>query len=200
MLYTNDEIASAGGRDDWQGAHDSDGDGSIDLITERFYGASVNAAKRDRGSTTMTTIGRRAFLAFYEGRGIIASGDTSAGATARLGMVRDAAIIAWEEAIVATAIHYINDTIADMENLGSEDYSFEDHAKHWAELKGFMFAPQFNPRSPLSADDFAMVHTLIQDRPVIVEADAAAAITDFETARGLLAAAYGFEASDVDNW
>ncbi|MFT5359094.1 MAG: hypothetical protein ACI9KE_006337 [Polyangiales bacterium] len=200
MLFTTDEIASAGGRDDWQGAHDSNGDGSIDLTSERFFGASLNAAKRDRGSMSMTTMGSRAFLAFHEGRGIIASGDTSPEATARLGAMRDAAILAWEESIAATGIHYINDTIADMENIGGEDYSFADHAKHWSELKGFMFAPQFNPRSPLSAVDFAMVHTLIQDRPVLVEGDTAAAIADFETARGLLAAAYGFESTDVENW
>lgn len=200
MLYTNDEIASKGGRDDWQGAHDSDGDGAIDLRSERFFGAAVNAAKRDRGSTTATTIGRTAFLAFYEGRGIIASGDTSPGAVARLGMVRDTAVRAWEEAIVATAIHYINDTVADMEAIGTDEYSFEDHAKHWAELKGFIFAPQFNPRSPLSVEDFAMVHTLIQDRPVLEAADAAGAIADFTTARSLLADAYGFDSADVENW
>lgn len=200
MLYTADEIASEGGRDDWQGAHDSNGDGSIDLRYERFFGASLNAAKRDRGSTSMTTMGSRAFLAFHEGRTIIASGDTSPDATARLGVARDAAVLAWEESIAATAIHYINDTVADMEAMSTDDYSFIDHAKHWSELKGFIFAPQFNPRSPLSAADFGMVHTLIRDRPVLVEADAAAAIADFITARGLLAAAYGFESADVENW
>lgn len=200
MLYTNDEIASEGGRDDWQGAHDSDEDGAIDLRSERFFGASLNAAKRDRGSMSMTTMGSRAFLAFHEGRGIIASGDTSAEAVAGLGEARDAAVRAWEESIAATAIHYINDTIADMEAIGTDDYSFEDHAKHWSELKGFIFAPQFNPRSPLSAADFAMVHALIQDRPVLAAADVDAAVSDFISARALLAAAYGFESADAENW
>lgn len=200
MLYTNDEIASEGGRDDWQGAHDSNADGAIDLVSERFFGASLNAAKRDRGSTSMTTMGSRAFLAFHEGRSIIASGDASPEAVARLAVARDAAVLAWEESIAATAIHYINDTIADMEAIGTDDYSFVDHAKHWSELKGFIFAPQFNPRSPLSAADFAMVHALIQDRPVLADADTDAVIADFLTARGLLAAAYGFESADVENW
>ena len=58
---------------------------------------------------------------------------------------RDAALSAWEKAIAATVVHYINDVIGDME---AEDYSFYDHAKHWSEMKGFALSFQFNRRSP----------------------------------------------------
>ncbi len=199
-LYTNDEIASAGGREDWQGAHDSDADGAIDLVSERFFGAAVNAAKRDRGSETMTEIGQDAFIAFFEGRAIIASGDESAGARARLETARDNAVLAWEQAIAATAIHYVNEVIADLESLGTAEYSFLDHAKHFGELKGFAFSFQFNPRSPVSEADFASIHALIGDRPVLAETDAAAAIADLRMARDIMGTAYAFASTDVENW
>ncbi|NIS36531.1 MAG: DUF4856 domain-containing protein, partial [Actinobacteria bacterium] len=61
--YTDDEIAAAGGRDDWQGTHDSDGDGAIDPAAEVNFGQSVNAAKRDRGAATDLDLSAQAFEA-----------------------------------------------------------------------------------------------------------------------------------------
>ncbi len=181
-------------------ALDADEDGAIDFRSERHFGASVNAAKRDKGSTSGTTIARDAFIAFYEGRAIIASGDTSDAAMARLRTVRDRAVLAWEQAIAATAIHYVNDTIADLDAIGSDDYSFLDHAKHWGELKGFALSFQFNPRSPVTQEQFAMLHTLIGDAPSL-EADAVAARkAELEQARDIMRDAYGFSAEDAANW
>ena len=49
--YTDDELASEDGRAEYvNGYNDHDGDGAIDLGSEINFGASVNAAKRDRGA------------------------------------------------------------------------------------------------------------------------------------------------------
>ena len=209
-LYTADELASSGeGRPDWQGLHDSDEDGAIDLRREYAWGASVNAAKRDRGSSTGTTFGDDAFAAFVAGRTLIAEAPLGALDGATLDALRghrDAAVLNWERAIAATVIHYINDVAADMEAMGTDEYSFEDHAKHWGELKGFAIGLQFNPRSPLheamgETTRFAAFHALVGDAPVITPGeDAVNYLAALGEARTILQDAYGFDAADVAGW
>ena len=76
------------------------------------------------------------------------------------------------------------------------------HAKVWSELKGFALAFQFNPRSSVTDADFAMLHTLIGDAPVVsgnqVALDAYA--TNLMMARDILAASFSFESVNVENW
>ena len=45
LEYTDDEIAGKGGRDNYQGHHDTDGNGKTDLVSEYNWGHSVNAAQ-----------------------------------------------------------------------------------------------------------------------------------------------------------
>lgn len=200
LEYTDDEVARRGGRDDYQAYHDTDEDGRIDLGSEYFFGAAINASKRDRGSETGTDLSGDTFNAFLEGRAIIASGTTAPGALARLEVVRDQAVAGWEASIAATAIHYANVVIADMENIGTSDYDFLDHAKHWGELKGFAFSFQFNPNSPVTATAFDRLHEVIGEAPVTEAADVAAATTALIEARGIMGDAFGFDDSDVENW
>lgn len=191
--YTDDEIASAGGRDDWQGLHDSNGDGAIDLISEVNWGASVNAAKRDRGAVEPTDFSGQAFAAFRAGRALIARVDGELDATQMQTLKghRDVAVDAWEKAIAATVVHYINDVLQDM--AAEADYVFLDHAKHWSELKGFALSLQFNPRSSVSDSDFEQLHQLIGTAPALPgQAGFEAYRGDLLTARGILGRAYGF--------
>ncbi|MEM6955004.1 MAG: DUF4856 domain-containing protein [Myxococcota bacterium] len=203
-LYSDEEAASKGGREDWQGEHDTDANGSIDLASEYFFGAAVNAAKRDLDQTSGTVnLSEEVYNAFTEGRAILASGTTDAGALARLEVVRQQAILGWERVIAATAIHYVNVTLSDMENLGTDDYNLLEHAKHWGELKGFAFSFQFNPRSPITTGQFTELHAVIGDAPFIDGADttgAEAARAALIRARDIMAAAYGFGDDDVENW
>ncbi len=199
--YSDDEIAAADGRDDWQGYHDSNDDGEIDLKSEFNFGHSVNAAKRDRGSaeTAPTDFTRDAFEAFVAGRQIIsdAEGELSDAELDELREQRDAAVEAWEKSISATVVHYINDTLKDMATFGTDDYDFLAHAKHWGELKGFALVLQFNPRSPLNEDDlFSQLHEHLGTAPVLESADE----DDIEAykralldARELLGKAYDFD-------
>ncbi len=207
--YTDDEIAAAAGdttRDEYErGYHDTDGDGAIDLLAEFNFGASTNPAKRDRGSVAPTDFTGDAFAAFLEGRTIIqnAGHPLTDDELAQLRDARDRAIGAWELAIVATVVHYINDTIADMDAFGTDDYSFLDHAKHWGEMKGFALGFQFNPASPLSDEQFAQFHALVGDAPVLEAAgtDAVAAYrADLLAARDLLEVAYGLDPANAEAW
>lgn len=202
--YTLDEIRGAGGRPDYaNGYHDTNADGCIDLFTEYNWSASVNAAKRDAGSTTMTDLTGASFAAFIEGRTLVtnAGGPLDGAQASSLQGIRDEVAGAWEGALAATAIHYINDLRGDMGQCGTGDYSFADHAKHWSELKGFALSFQYNPRSPMTDPTaFAALHTALGDSPVLCDGDTASYDAALLGARDTLRDAYGFDATDAENW
>ncbi|MDE0883476.1 MAG: DUF4856 domain-containing protein, partial [Myxococcota bacterium] len=201
--YSDDEIAAKGGRDGWSsGYHDSNGDGSIDLKSEYNFGHSRNAAKRDRGSAegAKTDFTKSIFDAFIAGRALIlAAGDElSATELNELKGYRNTIVSDWEAAIAATAVHYINAVLVDMGSFESDQYSFTNHAKHWSELKGFTLGLQFNPRSAMGDEQFALFHTLIGQAPVLPGDDSA---EDYRAnlleARALLAESYGFAEANL---
>ncbi len=205
--YSDDELAGKGGREAWQGYHDTDGDGAIDLKSEFNFGASTNAAKRDRGSQdeARTDFTKDAFDAFVAGRHLIANAGEALTDEefAALQGFRDRIVAAWEGALAATVVHYINELLGDMELFGTAEYDFLAHAKHWSELKGFALAFQFNPRSPLSKDAFGMLHANVGDAPALADggdAEIDAYRTRLLSARSLLQDAYGFDPSNVEGW
>ena len=105
------------------------------------------------------------------------------------------AISNWEQLYVANTIHYINKTVSEYRQYGSEAYLFQDFTKYWGELKGFAMAMQFNPNSVLSAKAFSNIHGLIGDKPVLPHANNAAVdiyINDLMSVRETLGKAYGF--------
>ena len=212
--FSDDEIAGAGGRAEFaNGYHDANGDGLIDLNSEFNFGHSTNAAKRDRGSVTGTDFTGDAFNALLAGRAIINDAvgrDLTAAELSEVQAQRDIVVATWENAIAATVVHYINDVISDMAEIGTVGYSYADHIKHWGEMKGFALGLQFNPRSPLLGDadtsgteDFVEIHALFGQRPVLPGATEQA-LADYEAdllaARDLIELAYDFDPQDVANW
>ncbi len=204
--YTDEELAGKGGRPEYlAGYHDTSCDGALDLASEVNFGHSVNAGKRDFGSaeSAKTDLTKDAWEAFAEGRSVIAAAKGDALTADELGKLkeaRDRAVLAWEESIAATVVHYINDVLKDMGKMGSADYSFTGHAGHWSELKGFALVLQFNPRKKISDADFASLHEKVGMAPVL-EAEGKAALDGYKQklieARALLAAAYGFAPANV---
>lgn len=201
--YTDDEVAKAGGRDDWQGAHDSDGDGKIDFRSEFNFGHSTNASKRDRGAVVATDFSQQAIDAFLAGRTVIvnANGALSDAELSELAGHRDAAMLAWNSAVAATAVHYVNDVLQDMSAFETPDYDFLAHAKHWSELKGFALALQFDNRhSPLGASALVRMHALLGDGPRL-PGDGPEAIQSYREGllevRGILGQAFGFAAENL---
>ncbi|MCF2856253.1 DUF4856 domain-containing protein [Pseudoalteromonas sp. SMS1] len=196
--------------------HDADSDGKINLLTEYNFGNSTNASKRDKGTAgnaNPTDFSGSAQTAFIKGRALINANfsknvaDWSEDDKKALEMYRDQAILNWEKSIAATVIHYINYTIAKEDgNLtqiksGEFDASkFEKVAKYWGEMKGFALNFQFNPFSPVSAEKFAEIHTLMGDAPVLEADKIDAYIADLEKARAIIAEAYSFDAENVEKW
>ena len=139
-----------------------------------------------------------------QGRFIITSakGALSADAAKELAAQRDIILLNWDKAIAATVVHYINDVLSDMSKIGTADYDFYTHAKHWGELKGFGLSFQFNRFSPLK-DDFVKFHDLVGDAPVLGTAtkeDQDKYAQALKDARALLGKAYGFATNNVENW
>jgi hypothetical protein len=213
--YTDQEIADGATKN-----YDGD-DATTNLKSEYNFGASVNAAKRDLGSAegAKTDYTQQAFDAFVEGRFIIYNADDTLTAEekAALEAQRDLAIGAWEKAIAATALHYINDSLQVIRTYQNDkdNYSHATYAKKWSELKGFSLGFQFNEQSPMMAptdatdDDAALTrfvafHGLIKDAPVLPDpaaADGGQAFVDYVddliAARDILKEAYGFADANI---
>ncbi|OIQ46618.1 MAG: hypothetical protein BM565_10735 [Gammaproteobacteria bacterium MedPE] len=192
-----------------KGYNDADTDGTIDLKSEINLANSVNAAKRDLGTadnTTPTDFTKTAFDAFVKGRKILndaAGRELTSDEMTTLLEQRDTAVLTWEKAISATVIHYINDTKADLDKIGTDGYTadnFADLAKHWSELKGFSLNLQFSPFSPVTDEEFAMMQEKIGMKPVVVAADVAAYKTQLDEVRTMLQNAYHFDAENVEKW
>ena len=204
--YTDEEIAGKGGRPEYaNGYHDSNGDKLIDFASEHNVALSVNCAKRDLGAKVATDFTKDAIEAFTAGRKIIlAAGDELTTAELdSLKVQRDAVVGAWEKALAATVVHYVNDTIADTNAAGGNSYSFYDHAKHWAEMKAFALGLQFNPRSTMSDADFVKIHELMGDKPVLetaTQAERDAYVTKLEQVRDIFKASYKFADENVKDW
>lgn len=202
LNYSDEEIAGKGGRDDWQVYHDTDGSGTIDFHTEFNFGQSTNAAKRDLGATTAVDLTAEAMNGFLAGRKLLndtAGTPLTDAQMTELEGYRDTALLAWEKSIVATVIHYINDTWNDLSTIDTDEFNYADLAKHWSEMKGFALGLQFNPFSPVSDSDFEQLHQLIGDKPVL-GGDVGGYQADLISARDLLRDAYGFDQQDVENW
>jgi len=184
---------------------DMDGDGLIDFRSEMNWGHSINAAKRDLGASSAapTDFSSEAWEGFVGGRQLLADtagSELSDADFQALLSYRDQAVSAWEKAIAATVVHYINDVLQDMSQMHGSSYSFASHAKHWSELKGFALGLQFNPASPLSDADFVEFHGLVGDRPVLETASEEERLAYQEAlveARGLLGASYGFHNANL---
>jgi hypothetical protein len=206
LEYTDEEIAKKGGRSDWQGAHDSNADGKIDLLSEYNFGNSTNAAKRDldtAGNTAATDYTAKAMNAFLAGRKMIADNVGSTFTDAQLTELkaqRDIAVDAWERAIVTTVVHYINEVISDLDKLGSADFNYANTAKHWSEMKGFALGIQFNRFSPVTYEQFMVIHNRLGDKPEL----SADRVADYKAglvqARTLLTAIYAFDEDNVASW
>ncbi|KZN47948.1 DUF4856 domain-containing protein [Pseudoalteromonas luteoviolacea] len=197
-------------------ANDADSSETISLLTEYNFGNSTNASKRDKGTAenaNPTDFSGSAQIAFIKGRALISANfsknvaDWSEEDQNALKTYRDHALLNWEKSIAATVIHYINYTIAkedgnltQIKNSEFDAGKFEKLAKYWGEMKGFALNFQFNPHSPVKAGEFAEIHTLMGDAPVLEADKVDAYITDLEKARAIIAEAYGFDAENVEKW
>lgn len=190
---------------------DHTGDDRIDLTAEYNFGASVDAARRDRGSarTARSDFMTEAWLGFLTGRVIItnADGALSDDELSDLRAARDRAFDAWEGVIAATVVHSINQTLEYFEDYGTDDFEyvsgdFLEHATDWSGLKAGVMMLQFSPRSRLDEGELATLNHLIGDAPVLplpelTDDEAAAHMDDLIMARELIGEAFGFDEANL---
>ena len=184
-------------------------DGRISLTSEKNFGMSVNAAKRDKSSKGTTTFMTSIVTPLIKGRHLIQSATEVPGHLEYAQALGVQAMHEWERLLAANTIHYINKTLSDYDKFGSADFSFAAFAKHFGELKGFAFAFQFNPNSVMfvqddgsvSTDLFEKFHKLIRDVPAQPDAaDVTAYKTDLLEARTILQDVYSFDKGVVETW
>jgi hypothetical protein len=179
---------------------DVNGDNAIDFRDEYNFGFSRNAGKRDKGSASGTDFTKAIFDAYLAGRTAIVNQRPRAEIEAQ----RDIASQNWEKVIAATVVHYINDTAADME-ADSANAAMADRRnlnKHWAEMRAFTMALQFNPFKLISDAQLSSLSDMMGDSPVYREDANYSAYLDAlkNTALPMLQQVYGFAAADVAAW
>lgn len=192
---------------------DANADSMIDVRSEYLYPSARYAALRDDGSaaTARTSFFADAHRAFRTGRAILARAPEGAALSAEdlaaLTAQRDIIVDAWERALAASTITYINDVIAwtlAIDTPGAT-YEFLRHVGTWSEMKAFAMAFQFNRRSPMlvtaaGEERFVTLHELLGDAPVLASATPAertAYVADLIAARTILADAFGFDPANV---
>jgi hypothetical protein len=190
---------------------DHDDDGRIDLATEYNFGASVDAARRDRGSdrNARTDSMGDAWRGFLTGRVIIraADGALSDDELNDLRTQRDLALEAWENVIAASIVHWANQTLEYFEDFGTDEFEyvsgdFLEHATDWSALKAGLMMLQFNPRSRLDASQLEELNNLVGDAPIlplpeVEEVEVEMHIADLLAARELIGEVFGFDEANL---
>ena len=192
--YSDEQLA--GKVDDF--TFDSNGDGSIDFKSEYNFGLSRNAGKRDKGGSGVDFT-QQIFNAFLAGRTAI----TNQGTVEEISAHRQAAANGMEKVIAATVVHYINDTLSDMSKLGTADENIANLNKHWAEMKGYTVALQYNPFRLITDGQLAELHGIMGKAPVYEKQGSNAyntQVANYKRAKDVLQAAYGFSNTNMDNW
>ena len=192
--YTDDQLA--GSVDDF--TFDSNSDGSIDFKSEYNFGLSRNAGKRDKGGSGVDFT-QQIFNAFLAGRTAI----TNQGSVAEISAHRQTAAEGMEKVIAATVVHYINDTLSDMSKLGTAEENIANLNKHWAEMKGYTVALQYNPFRLISDGQLAELHGIMGEAPIYDEPGSngyKTQVANYERAKAVMQTAYGFSNTNMANW
>ncbi|MFB6230183.1 MAG: hypothetical protein ABEL04_03415 [Salinibacter sp.] len=178
-------------------AQDIDGDGAVDLTSEYVhtwaaYAIERSAAAENNGNAN--DFARRAFDALVKGREDIENGNDPADHA-------QTALDAWEKVVAVNVIHYINSLEGALSNLDDgktvEQGDIDEGA--WGEAKAFAWNLQFY-NSALSDSQLNDILEDIGNDPPYGEMTVSDYEDDLAAATQILQDAYGFNASNVENW
>lgn len=191
--YSNGEEGLAAGNV----ARDVDGNGSVDLTSEYVhtwasYAIERSAAAENNGQPN--DFARRAFEALVDGREAIENDDDPSEHA-------QTALDAWEKVVAVNVIHYINSMEGALSSLDNsktlEEGDIDEGA--WGEAKAFAWNLQFHS-SELSDSQLNEILERIGNDPPYGEMT----VSDYKGTLGAatqtLQDAYGFNASNVENW
>ena len=194
--------------------NDSNGDGLIDFKTEYNMGWAVTAAKRDLvdGVSADYDFTKTIFDAYLEGRTLI----YNQAPLDEILVQRDIILNTWEKVVAAVSIHYINDTMSDLEALisaGDSNLAWDNLPEsgdgykyniHWAEMRAYAHGLIYNDFKLISDADIATVLGYMGTAPAYNDgSDFSAMQTLHENlalAKPILQAAYGLSDAHMANW
>jgi hypothetical protein len=195
LAYTDSEARNKLSRD-------TDNDGMISILTEYNGGIAPNAARVDLTAADQNLdLNTEIMTAFLQGRELI----TKKPADYKKYVVAQAQVVlsGWEKVLAAITIHYINVTLKEYTEYGTQEYLFKDFVKFWGEMKGFALAFQFSPQALMADATFDEVHALMGDKPVLPHAtkeEVASYMAGLEKARELMRKTYNFSVNNTLNW
>ena len=175
---------------------DTDGNGTIDYMTEYNFDWATYAAKRDIACATAGCTSDADFTgdimgAYIEGRTLIHNEGALDDITAQRLIIQNS----WEKLVAANVIHYANDVASKIESGSGILHS-------WAEMRAFSMALQYNSAKLISDSVLSDVITLMGVTPP-AEADYTTYQTTLTGTDGVvskLQEAYMFEDTNVNNW
>jgi len=194
--------------------NDSNGDGLIDFKTEYNMGWAVTAAKRDLvdGVSVDYDFTKTIFDAYLEGRTLI----YNQAPLDEILVQRDIILNTWEKVVAAVSIHYINDTMSDLEALiaaGDANLAWDNLPEsgdgykyniHWAEMRAYAHGLIYNDFKLISDDDIATVFGYMGTAPAYNDGSDFSAMQtlhdNLALAKPILQAAYGFSDAHMANW
>lgn len=181
---------------------DTDGSGDISMKTEKNLGMSINSSRIDLTAADQNMdLSNQIMTAFLQGRELITK--KPAGYKTYVEAQAQVILTGWEKTLAGVTIHYINKTIKEYKEYGTQTYLFSDFAKFWGEMKGYALSFQFNPKALMNDATFDEIHELMGDAPVLPHAsqsEVQAYITKLETARELMRKTYDFTVNNTLNW
>ena len=194
--------------------NDSNGDGLIDFKTEYNMGWAVTAAKRDLvdGVSVDYDFTKTIFDAYLEGRTLI----YNQAPLDEILVQRDIILNTWEKVVAAVSIHYINDTMNDLEALisaGDSNLAWDNLPEsgdgykyniHWAEMRAYAHGLIYNDFKLISDADIATVLGYMGTAPAYNDGSDFSAMQtlhdNLALAKPILQAAYGFSDAHMANW
>ena len=194
--------------------NDSNGDGLIDFKTEYNMGWAVTAAKRDLvdGVSVDYDFTKTIFDAYLEGRTLI----YNQAPLDEILVQRDIILNTWEKVVAAVSIHYINDTMSDLEALisaGDSNLAWDNLPEsgdgykyniHWAEMRAYAHGLIYNDFKLISDDDITTVLGYMGTAPAYNDGSDFSAMQtlhdNLALAKPILQAAYGFSDAHMANW
>ena len=194
--------------------NDSNGDGLIDFKTEYNMGWAVTAAKRDLvdGVSVDYDFTKTIFDAYLEGRTLI----YNQAPLDEILVQRDIILNTWEKVVAAVSIHYINDTMSDLEALisaGDSNLAWDNLPEsgdgykyniHWAEMRAYAHGLIYNDFKLISDADIATILGYMGTAPAYNDGSDFSAMQtlhdNLALAKPILQAAYGFSDAHMANW
>ena len=194
--------------------NDSNGDGLIDFKTEYNMGWAVTAAKRDLvdGVSVDYDFTKTIFDAYLEGRTLI----YNQAPLEEILVQRDIILRTWEKVVAAVSIHYINDTMSDLEALiaaGDANLAWDNLPEsgdgykyniHWAEMRAYAHGLIYNDFKLISDADIATVFGYMGTAPAYNDGSDFSAMQtlhdNLALAKLILQTAYSFSDAHMANW